>query len=226
MLNCLHGTNRYPASGSDSGKTRGLGQRDPGGVDGVKDCGLVIDRRGTEARLDSQGVGFDTHEFKSLDKGCECRGIGSLEEQAQAGEAVSADAPDRARGGTAFGTITAGIWLESGPLGWPHPLRASKTPVRVETEGAASPDVDAPAWISIETGQLFVPSGQDGRSETLSPRIKKNFGIWVLGRPWFFKMKRDLPCIPGWGGGGPREDILFASRPPVNIKSGSIFRAG
>jgi hypothetical protein len=39
-------------------------------------------------------------------------------------------------------------------------------------------------------------------------------------------MKRVLPCIPGWDGDGPREDILFASLPPVNITSGLIFRVG
>jgi hypothetical protein len=39
-------------------------------------------------------------------------------------------------------------------------------------------------------------------------------------------MKRVLLCIPGWDGGGPREDILFASPPPANITSGLIFRVG
>jgi hypothetical protein len=226
MLNWLYGTNRYPASGGDPGQPGSLCQEYPGSVDGIKDCSPAFNRRRTAAGLDSQGLGSDAHELESLDKDRECRGVESFEEQAQTREAVSADAPDRARGGTALRAIASGIWPEPGPLGWPHLGRALKTSVRVETEGAAGPNVDASAGISLETGQLFVSAGPGGRSEAVSPRVKKNFRIWVLGRRWFFKMKRVLPCIPGWDGGGPREDILFASLPPANITSGLIFRVG
>lgn len=226
MLNWLYGTDRYPASGGDSGQPGSLGQRYPGGMDGIEDCGPALNRRRTAAGLDSPCLGSDAHELESLDKGGECRGVESLEEQAQAGKAVSADTSDGPRGGTTIRAIASGIWSEPGPVGWPHLGRAPETPVWVETEGAASPDVDASAGLLLETGQLFVSSGQGGRSEALSPRVKKNFKIWVPGRPWYFKMKRVLHCIPGWDGGGQSADILFASRLPANINSGLIFRAG
>jgi hypothetical protein len=86
--------------------------------------------------------------------------------------------------------------------------------------------MDASIGISAKTSQLFLSLSSSRRGEAISPGFKKNFKIWGLGRRWFFRMKQGSACIPDWGGGGLREDILFASRQRANTSSVLICRGG
>ena len=226
MLNCRYGAHRHRSSGGDSGKPGGFGQEYPRGLAGVEDRRPSSDRRRTAARLDSPGLGTNTNESEPLDSGGKRRRVESLEEQTETRAAFPVNDSDGRRSRAPFRAIAAGVRAKPSPLGRPDSGRTPKAPVRGETESAASPEMDASARISPEAGQLCVSPSPGGRDEAISPRVKKNFKIWVLGKRLSSRMRPALPCILDWDGDGQREDILFASLPQANIARGLIFRAG
>gem|GEM_PF-3330353 len=226
MLNCWYGTYRHPSSGGDPGEPGGLRQGHARGLDGVEDCRPSFNRRGATARLDFPGFRADTYEPESMDSGGKCRRVKSPEEQTDPGTPVPADPADRPGGGTAFRAIPSRFWLEPVSLGRTDSRRALKTPLWFETESATSSSLDAPTGLSAKKSQLCLSSSPGGRSEAISPGVKKNFKIWGLGKRWSFRMRRGSPSIRDWDGDGPREDILFASPRPANIDNGLISRVG
>ncbi len=226
MLDCRHGACRYSSSGGDPGKPGRFGEGHSRRLAGVEDCGASFDRRRPEAWLDGPRFRLDAHEFESLDSSDQCGRLESPKEQTDPGAAVTDDAPDSRGSRAASGTVASRIWPKPGSLGRSHTGRAPEAAIRVEDEGSAGPEMDASIGISAKTSRLFLSSSSGHRGEAISPGVKKNFKIWDLGRRWFFRMKRDSACIPGWGGGGPREDILFASPQRANTSSVLICRGG
>ena len=226
MLDCLYGAYRYSSSGGDPGQPGGFRQRCPRSLDGVEDRRPSSDRRRAAAWLDGPGFRADAHEPKSVDPGGKCGWVERLEEKTDPRTPVPADAADCSGGRTAFRAIATRFWPEPGSLGRPHRGRTLKAPVRDEAESAASPSLDAPTGISLKESQLCLSSSPGGRNEAVSPRVKKNFKIWGLGKQWSFRMKRDLRCIHDWDEDGRREDILFASPRPANTSNGLISRVG
>jgi len=226
MLSCRYGSKRRRPSGGDSGKPGGLGKEYPRGLAGVEDCRPSSDRRRTAARLDCPGLRPNANEPEPLGSGGKRRRVESLEEQTETRAAFPINGSDCSRSRAPFRAIAAGVRPKPSPLGRPDSGRTPKAPVRGETESAASPEMDASAGISPKAGQLCVSPSPGGRDEAVSPRVKKNFKIWVLGKRLSSRMRPALPCILGWDGDGQREDILFASLPQVNIARGLIFRAG
>jgi hypothetical protein len=193
---------------------------------GVEDCGASFNRRRTEAWMDGPCFGLDAHELESLDPGGKLGWIGSPEEQADSGAALTCDASDCPGSGEALRPVASRIWPKPGSMGRAHARRALKATIRVEDESAAGPEMDASIGISAKTSQLFLSSSSGRRDEAISPGVKKNFKIWGLGRRWFFRMKQGSACIPDWGEGGLREDILFASRQRANTSSVLICPGG
>jgi len=226
MLNCKHGTCRYPSSGGDPGKPCRLRQDHSWGMDGIEGRCPPVERRRAKTGLDSPGFGADTHEPKSLDSGCECGRDRRSKKQAQTWAAVSANSSDGPGSGTSFGAISPGFWPEPGSLGWAHSGRAFKTPVRIKAESTTSSDVDASTGISLKAGQLCLPSSASERREAISPGVKKNFKIWGREKRSSSRMRRDLRSIRDWDGDGLKKDILFVFRRPANINNALIFRAG
>jgi len=226
MINYLHGTYRYSSSGSEPRKPGRFCQGHSRRLAGVEDCGASFNRRRPEAWMDGSRFGVDAYELKSLDPGDKCGGIERPEEQAHPWAALTRDAADCPGSGAAFRPVAAGVWPKPGSLGRPHARRALKAAIRVEDASATGPEMDASIGISAKTGQLFLSSSSGGRGEAISPGVKKNFKIWGLGRRWFFRMRQGSACIPDWGGGGLREDILFASRQRANTSSVLICRGG
>jgi len=226
MLNCKHGTYRYPSSGGDPGKPCRLRQDHSWGLDGIESRCPPVDRRRAKTGLDSPGFGADAHEPKSLDSGRECGRDRGPEKQAQTWAAVSVDPADSPGSGTSFGAISPGFWSEPGSLGWAHSGRAFETPIRIKAESATSSDVDASTGISLKAGQLCLSSSAGQRCEAISPGVKKNFKIWGREKRWSSRMRRDLRSIRDWGEDGLREDIPFVFRQPANINNALIFRGG
>ena len=62
MLNCGHGTYRYPSSGGDPRKPDGFGQGHSWGLGGVENRCPSFNRRRAETWLDGAGTGTDAHE--------------------------------------------------------------------------------------------------------------------------------------------------------------------
>jgi len=226
MLSCRHGACRYSSSGGDPGKPGRLCEGRSRRLAGVEDCGASFDRRRTAAWMDGPRFGLDAHELESLDPGGEFGRTESPEEQADPWAALTDDASDSRGSRAAFGPVASRIWPKPGSVGWSHAGRAFKATIRVEDESSAGPDMDASIGISAETSRLFLSSSSGHRGEAISPGVKKNFKIWGLGRRWFFRMKQGSACIPDWGGGGLREDILFASRQRANTGNILICRDG
>ena len=226
MLDCRYGANRYSSSGGDPGKSCGFCQGPSWRLAGVEDCGASFNRRRTEAWMDGPRFGLDAHELESLDPGGKFGWIERPEEQGDPWAAVTRDAPDCSGSGAAFRPVASRIWPKPGSMGRSDARRALKATIRIEDESAAGPEMDASIGISAKTSQLFLSSSSGRRGEAISPGVKKNFKIWGLGRRWFFRMKQGSACIPDWGGGGQREDILFASRQRANTSSFLICRGG
>jgi hypothetical protein len=226
MLNCLHGANRYTTSRGEPGKFSGFRQGHSRRWARIEDRGASFDCRRAATWVDGPRSGLDAYELESLDPSSKFRGIESSEEKNDSGPTVALDPPDCPGSGAAFGTVASRFWFEPGSMGRSHAGRAFKAPIRAEDEGAADPEMDASIGISAKTSQLFLSSSPGGRGEAISPGVKKNFKIWGLGRRWFFRMKQGLACIPDWDGGGPREDILFASRRRANTSIVLICRGG
>ena len=226
MLICRYGASRYSKSGGDPGKPGGFCQGPSRRLAGVEDCGASFDSGRATPWMDGPRSWLNPDELESLDPGGKFGRLESPEEQADPRAAVTINAPDRPGGGAAFGKVAPRFWAKPGSMGRSHPRRTPKTSVWIEDESPAGSEMDAPTGISFKTSRLFVSSSPGGRSEAVSPGVKKNFKIWGLGRQWSSRMRPDLPCIPGWEGDGRRWDILFASRQPVSILRDLIFRVG
>lgn len=226
MICCFYELSRYYSSRGLQRTIGGFRQGDSRRSPGAKSCSLSFNPRRSEARLDCGCSGFNPYESEPMGASSECERLRRLKGQDPPWKAISVNASDcQASRGTSR-AISSGVWVESGAVGRPNLGRALKAPVRYKTESAASPEVDASTRISFKTGQLFLSSGSSGRGQAVSPQVKKNFKIWVLGRRLSFRMRQVLLCIPGWDGDGRREGVLCAFPPPANIASDSIFRAG
>ena len=226
MLFCLY---EHPRNYSSRGLQRSARGLCPGYSrcqDGAEDCCPSLDLGRSKAGLDSGRFGLDPNESESMGPSCKCEGFGKFEGQDPTRKTFSINSSDCPGGRGAFGSISSGIWIESSALGRSDSSGTLKAAIWLETESAASPELDASAGISFKTGQLYVSSSPGGRGGTVSPRVKKNFKIWGLGRQLSSRMRQDLPCIPGWDGDGRRWDTLFASLRPANMARDLIFRAG
>lgn len=226
MLYSLYDIIRHNTSRGQQGKLGRFCQKHPRREGWLENCRLLASHRGPETGLDGRSPGLDAHEPKPLGPGGKRAGTCGPEKQATAGASVPFSASDISASRKRSGAITPGVWTKPGELGRTDSGRPLEETVWDEAEGSASSELDASARISDETRRLYVPPSQSGGSKAVSPGIKKNFKIWVLGRPWSSRMRRDLACILGWGGFGPRKDNAFAFRRPANINIVSMFRAG
>lgn len=226
MLYSLYDIIRHNASRGQQGKLGCFCQEHPRREDRFENCRFLTSHRGPETGVDGGSFGFDANEPKPLGPGGKCSRASGLEKQATAGTSDPFNASDISASRKRSGAITPGVWTKPGELGRADSSRPLEETVWDEAEGSASSELDASARVSDETRRIYVPPSQNGGSQAVSPGLKKNFKIWVLGRPWSSRMRRDSACILGWGGFGPRKDNAFASRQPANINIVSMFRAG
>ncbi len=217
---------RHNASRGQQGKLGRFCQEHPRCEGWFENCRFLTSHRGPETGVDGRSFGFNTHEPKSLGPGGKCSGACSLKKQASARASDPFNTSDFPASRERSGAIASGVWTKPGELGRPDSGRPLEEAVRAEAEGSASSELDASARVSVETRRIYLPPGQNGGSQAVSPGVKKNFKIWVLGRPWSSRMRQDLACILGWGGFGPRKDNAFVSRQPASTNIVSMFRAG
>jgi len=217
---------RHNASRGQQGKLGCFCQEHPRRQDWFENCRFLTPHRGPETGVGGGSFGFDANEPKPLGPGGKCSRASGLEKQATAGTSDPFNASDISASRKRSGAITPGVWTKPGELGRADSSRPLEETVWDEAAGSASSELDASARVSDETRRIYVPPSQNGGSQAVSAGLKKNFKIWVLGRPWSSRMRRDSVCILGWGGFGPRKDNAFASRRPVNINIVSMFRAG
>lgn len=226
MLCSSYDVIRHYASRGQQGKLSRFCQEHPRRAAWFENCRFLTSHRRPETGVDGRSFRSDAHEPKPLGPGGKCSGACSLEKQAPARASDPFNTSDFPASRKRSGAIASGVWTKPSELGRPDSGRPLEEAVRAEAEGSASSELDASAWVSDETRRLYVPPSQSGGSQAVSPGVKKNFKIWVLGRQWSSRMRRDLACILGWGGFGPRKDNAFVSRRPVNINIVSTFRAG
>jgi hypothetical protein len=195
-------------------------------LDRPKDRGPSFELGGSKTGVDCGRFGFDSHESEPLGPSCKCEGFSGFKGQNSTRAASAINASDCRTGGGSFRAIPSAVWAESSPLGRPNAGGTFEASIRLKIEGPAGSELDAPVGLSLKAGRLYVSSGAKAGGHTVSPRLKKNFKIWGLGRQWSSRMRPDLRSIPGWEGDGRRGDILFASRQPASILRDLIFRVG
>ena len=173
MIYCFY---EHPRDYSSRGLQRsacGLGQGYSRGEDRPKNRRSSSDAGRPEAGLDRGCSGVDQNEPESMGPSCESRGLEALKDKTRARKAFSINASDCPASGGAFRAVSSGVWPESSALGRSDSGRTLKASIRPKNESAASPELDASAWISLKTGQLYVSSSPTQEAARFRRELKK-----------------------------------------------------
>ena len=226
MIYLFHDNIRYIKYRRNKGTFSSVRKKYSRGLDRSEDCRIAPSFRRAATWVDGPSVGLDADEPEPLGSSRKRARARSSKEQAKVWETFPIDTSDCAPGGAAFGTVSSGVWVESGEVGWAHVCRSFTATVWHKAESAAGSEVDASVRVSSETGKLCLSSRQGRRSKAVSPGAKKNSKNWALRRRWSFRMRRGLACILGWEWGGPKKGVLFMFRPQASINTGLTSRVG
>jgi len=200
--------------------------KNPGGLYWVKDSGFVADIGGSASGVDNRGIGADASEFESMDAQSKPRRGGSLKNKTQAWTPSSIGSEDCLRIGGSVKKVSPRFWDKSNSVGWPDPGGSPESTLWHKDKSASGSVLASSIGLPFKKGELHLFAGSARRSQRVSEGIKKNFKILSLGRLLFLKMKRGLPCIPGWVEDGPNVVCGCVFPPIASTVRGSIFLDG